>query len=78
MIIAETVAQVRAQVQQWKKEGLTVGLVPTMGYLHEGHASLAKQSVTLCNKTVVSVFVNPIQFGPSEDLVSYQIGRAHV
>ena len=42
-----------------------------MGYLHEGHASLAKQSVTLCNKTVVSVFVNPIQFGPSEDLVSY-------
>ncbi len=71
MIIAETVAQVRAQVQQWKKEGLTVGLVPTMGYLHEGHASLAKQSVTLCNKTVVSVFVNPIQFGPSEDLVSY-------
>ena len=71
MIIAETVAQVRAQVQQWKKEGLTVGLVPTMGYLHEGHASLAKQSVALCNKTVASVFVNPIQFGPSEDLVSY-------
>ena len=71
MIIAETVAQVRAQVQQWKKEGLTVVLVPTMGYLHEGHASLAKQSVALCNKTVASVFVNPIQFGPSEDLVSY-------
>ena len=71
MIIAETVAQVRAQVQQWKKEGLTVSLVPTMGYLHEGHASLAKQSVALCNKTVASVFVNPIQFGPSEDLVSY-------
>lgn len=71
MIIAKTVAQVRAQVQQWKKEGLTVGLVPTMGYLHEGHASLAKQSVALCNKTVASVFVNPIQFGPSEDLVSY-------
>ncbi|NDO46152.1 pantoate--beta-alanine ligase [Clostridium sp. MD294] len=71
MIIAKTVAQVREQVKQWKKEGLTVGFVPTMGYLHEGHASLAKQSVALCNKTVASVFVNPIQFGPSEDLVSY-------
>lgn len=71
MIIAKTVAEVRQQVSQWKKQGLTIGLVPTMGYLHEGHASLAQKSVSLCDKTVASVFVNPIQFGPSEDLVSY-------
>ncbi len=71
MIIAQTVAEVRAQVRQWKKEGCSIGLVPTMGYLHEGHASLAKQSVSCCDKTVASVFVNPIQFGPSEDLLSY-------
>lgn len=71
MIIAQTVAEVRAQVHQWKKEGCSIGLVPTMGYLHEGHASLAKQSVSCCGKTVASVFVNPIQFGPSEDLLSY-------
>lgn len=71
MIIAQTVAEVRAQVRQWKKEGCSIGLVPTMGYLHEGHASLAKQSVSCCGKTVASVFVNPIQFGPSEDLLSY-------
>ena len=71
MIIAQTVAEVRAQVRQKKKEGCSIGLVPTMGYLHEGHASLAKQSVSCCDKTVASVFVNPIQFGPSEDLLSY-------
>ena len=71
MIIAQTVAEVRAQIRQWKKEGCSIGLVPTMGYLHEGHASLAKQSVISCDKTVASVFVNPIQFGPSEDLLSY-------
>lgn len=71
MIIASTIEEVRSQVHQWKKEGFTVGLVPTMGYLHEGHASLAKKAVSLCDKTVASVFVNPIQFGPTEDLDAY-------
>ena len=71
MIIAETIAQVRAQVKEWKEQGLTVGLVPTMGYLHEGHASLVDKAVSMCDRVVASDFVNPTQFGPNEDLESY-------
>ena len=63
--------EVRNQVREWKKEGLSVGLVPTMGYLHEGHESLIKASVEQNDRTVVSVFVNPIQFGQGEDLATY-------
>lgn len=71
MKIATTIAEVRAQVAAWKKEGLTVGLVPTMGYLHEGHASLIDTAVGQCDRVVASVFVNPTQFGPNEDLEDY-------
>lgn len=71
MKIEKTVAGVKAQVKEWKKEGKTVGLVPTMGYLHEGHKSLIDRAVRENDKVVVSVFVNPIQFGPKEDLESY-------
>lgn len=71
MILAKTINQTRKQVKKWKSEGKTVGFVPTMGYLHEGHASLIAKSVKENDKTVVSIFVNPIQFGPSEDLASY-------
>lgn len=71
MKIVKTVDEVRAQVKEWRKAGLSVGLVPTMGYLHEGHQSLIKKSVEQNDRTVVSVFVNPMQFGPTEDLESY-------
>lgn len=71
MIIAETIEEVRAQVREWKKQGLSVGLVPTMGYLHEGHASLVRESARRCGRTVASVFVNPTQFAPNEDLATY-------
>ena len=73
MEIITTVEGVRKQVKEWRKEGLTVGLVPTMGYLHEGHKSLIDKAVAENDRVVVSVFVNPIQFGPSEDLASYPI-----
>lgn len=71
MITAKTVEEVRAQVAAWKKEGYTVGLVPTMGYLHEGHASLVDKAVEMSDRVVASVFVNPTQFGPGEDLETY-------
>lgn len=71
MIIAETIMEVREQVRAWRAEGLTVGLVPTMGALHEGHASLVTAAASQCDRVVASVFVNPTQFGPGEDLDSY-------
>ena len=71
MKIVETIAEVRAQVREWRQQGLSVGLVPTMGYLHEGHQSLIDRAVADNDKVVVSVFVNPMQFGVGEDLESY-------
>ena len=71
MEIVNTVAEVRKIVKDWRKHGLTVGFVATMGYLHEGHKSLIEKSVLENDRTVVSIFVNPMQFGPNEDLDSY-------
>ncbi len=70
-MLLHTIKEVREQISNWKKQGLMIGLVPTMGALHAGHASLIKKAVDTCDKVVVSVFVNPIQFCPGEDYNEY-------
>ncbi len=71
MRIIETVADMKAVIKSQKQAGKSVGLVPTMGYLHQGHISLVKHSTTENDFTVVSIFVNPTQFGPNEDFDKY-------
>lgn len=70
-MLLNKIEEVKKNIRDWKKEGLTIGLVPTMGALHAGHLSLIKKAKATCDKVVVSVFVNPIQFGPSEDYDKY-------
>ena len=71
MKVVSTIKEVREIVKAWKAEGKSVGFVPTMGYLHEGHESLIKRAVAENDVAVVSIFVNPMQLGPTEDLASY-------
>ena len=77
MRITTTILETREQIREWKKAGCTIGLVPTMGFLHEGHGSLIERCRRENDRVVVSVFVNPTQFGPNEDLEDYPRDFAH-
>lgn len=71
MIVVSSIDEVRRFLEDWKNQGKRVGLVPTMGYLHDGHRALMDCSVLQADKTVLSIFVNPTQFDPDEDLDVY-------
>ncbi len=71
LISIRTLAALRGEIGHLKRKGLTLGFVPTMGALHEGHLALVRHAKTLCDKVVVSIFVNPLQFAPTEDLDRY-------
>lgn len=71
MLIYHTIAEIRGYVREARSSGHSIGLVPTMGYLHEGHLELMRRAKRQCDKVIVSIFVNPAQFGPGEDLERY-------
>ena len=71
MYIVETQQELRSKINEYKQQQLTIGLVPTMGALHEGHLTLIKKCLSENDITVVSIFVNPTQFNNAEDLIKY-------
>lgn len=71
MIISRSIPELRKQIDDWKRQGFRIGLVPTMGYLHKGHLSLVDQIKPNCDRVIASIFINPKQFGPGEDMDRY-------
>jgi len=69
--VLHTVKQMQRRISTWKSKGFSVGLVPTMGSIHAGHMSMIELARKMCDRTVVSIFINPLQFGPKEDYKSY-------
>lgn len=75
--LCSTIQEMRTYVQEEREKGHTIGLVPTMGYLHEGHLSLVARAKEMCDRVVMSVFVNPLQFSPGEDYERYPRDQQH-
>lgn len=71
MITVDTISQLREQITLWRQQGLTIGFVPTMGNLHEGHIALVTEAKKHADKVVASIFINPMQFGANEDIDNY-------